>query len=166
MHLQSDSRRAASPNERRFESRSYAFRRIYMGDGLRSADVLIVEDNPAEVRFLYEVFQICSVQARLTCARDGDEAIQTLADGSYTPDLIILDLRLPKTDGLGVLRSVRANVRTQDVPVVMSTSSEFEFDMERAYLLQANAYILKPVGLDEYISVIRAICRDWLNCHR
>jgi CheY-like chemotaxis protein len=134
-----------------------------MGDGLRSADVLIVEDNPAEVRFLSEVFQICFVHVRLTCARDGEEAIQTLADGSYTPDLIILDLKLPKTDGLGVLRSVRENARTKDVPVVIFTSSAFEFDMERAYLLQANAYIVKPVGLNEYISVIQGVCKDWLR---
>ena len=137
-----------------------------MGDGPRSADVLIVEDNPAEVRFLYEAFQICSVHATMTCARDGDEAIQTLADGSYTPDLIILDLRLPKRDGLGVLRCIRENARIQDVPVVIFTSSAFEFDMERAYLSQANAYIVKPVALDEYISVVRAICKDWLSCPR
>lgn len=125
--------------------------------------ILLVEDNPDDRDLTLMAFQDSNVANRIDVARDGQEAIEYLADTSRPlPALVLLDLKLPKVMGLDVLKRVREDPRTQLVPIVVLTSSKEESDRYRSYLSGVNAYVQKPVDFDEFAAAVRELGLFWL----
>lgn len=129
-------------------------------------EILLVEDNPGDVRLVAEALTGTPSQKRLRVAGDGAEALALLrcSDGRPTaplPHLILLDVRLPRTDGFEVLAELKRDPDLKRIPVVVLTSSAVEPDVARGYDLHANCYVVKPAELDEFTSVIRAIEQFW-----
>jgi CheY-like chemotaxis protein len=129
---------------------------------VRVVDVLLVEDDPGDVLMTQEAFADHKVHNRLHVVSDGVEAMAFLRkEGSYadatTPDLILLDLNLPKMDGREVLAAIKADETLRSIPVVILTTSEAEEDVLRSYSLHANAYVTKPVDFERFIDVVRRI---------
>ncbi|MGW7275853.1 response regulator [Streptomyces sp. NPDC054864] len=125
-------------------------------------DVLLVEDDPGDELMTREAFEDNKIRNNLHVVRDGEEALDFLYQrGEYTgvprPDLILLDLNLPKYDGRQVLEKVKSDPDLQDIPVVVLTTSAAEEDILRSYKLHANAYVTKPVDLDQFIAAVRQI---------
>jgi CheY-like chemotaxis protein len=134
----------------------------------RPLDILMVEDNPADVRLTVEAFRECKVRNTLHVARDGVEALSFLRRqdpfvDAVRPDLIFLDLNLPRKNGREVLAEIKADPQLKRIPVVVLTTSSSESDISRSYDLHANCYVVKPVDLDEYIKVIHHIEGFWLK---
>jgi CheY-like chemotaxis protein len=134
----------------------------------RPVEILLVEDNPGDVRLTREGLREGKVQNNLSVAPDGVEALAFLRrEGKYTdaarPDLILLDLNLPKMDGREVLEVIKADASLHNIPVVVLTSSQAEQDIVRAYDLHANCYITKPVDLDQFIRVVHSIEDFWFT---
>jgi CheY-like chemotaxis protein len=130
--------------------------------------VFLVEDNPGDVRLVQEVFKETKIKNVLHVAQDGEEAMQMLnSDGENTlpqiPDLILLDLNLPKKDGRDVLIEIKNNERLKCIPVVVLTSSTREEDLLESYKNNANCYIPKPVEFDQLIRVIQNVGNFWLD---
>ncbi|WNG23629.1 response regulator [Cystobacter fuscus] len=137
----------------------------------RPIEILLVEDNPGDVRLTIEALKEGKVSNRLSVARDGVEALAFLRrEGPHAsaprPDLILLDLNLPRRDGREVLAEIKADARLRRIPVVVLTTSKAEEDILRTYDLHANCYINKPVDLDQFISVVRSIDDFWLSVVR
>ena len=131
-------------------------------------DILLVEDNPGDVDLTKEALAGAKVLNRLHVAEDGEQALDFLfRRGPYAdaprPDLILLDLNLPKKDGREVLKDIRANEDLTEIPVVILTTSEADEDVARAYRLHANCYITKPVNFTQFLKVIQAIEDFWLT---
>lgn len=132
--------------------------------------IFLVEDNPDDEELTRLAFEESKVANELVVARNGQEALDYLfADGKYLgrevcarPQLILLDLKLPKIDGLEVLRRIRADERTKLLPVVILTSSKEESDLVESYSLGANSYIQKPVDFTQFIDAVRQIGLYWL----
>ena len=125
-------------------------------------DVLLVEDDPGDVLLIREAFEDNKVHNRLHVVSDGVEAIDFLRkEGENgqapTPDLILLDLNLPRMDGREVLAEIKADEDLRQIPVVVLTTSKAEEDVLRSYKLHANAYVTKPVDFDRFIEVVRQI---------
>ena len=125
-------------------------------------DVLLVEDDPADVLLIEEAFADNKVRNRLHRVADGVEALQFLRrEGAYAdaprPDLVLLDLNLPRKDGREVLAEVKADDSLRQIPVVVLTTSKAEEDVLRSYRLHANAYVTKPVDFERFIEVVRQI---------
>ena len=133
-------------------------------------DILLVEDNPNDVRLTLHAFKRHNLTDRMHVVRDGAEALEYLfCTGAYAgrrigdvPKLILLDLKLPKVDGLEVLRQIKADARTRTIPVVMLTSSSQERDLIESYKLGVNSYIVKPVDFDQFNEVARMLGLYWL----
>ena len=137
----------------------------------KNIEILLVEDNPADIRLAQEAFKDAKVHNVLYAVRDGVEAMAFLRrEGKYAkvgrPDLILLDLNLPKKDGREVLGEVKADPKLAHIPVVILTSSKSEIDIVRSYRLQASCYITKPVDLDQFAKVVRSIDDFWLSVVR
>jgi len=137
------------------------------GDAL-PLQVLLVEDSPGDVRLTREAFKDAKVHINLHVATDGVEAIAfLLREGKYAdaprPDLILLDLNLPRKDGREVLGEIKGSPALMSIPVVILTTSASDIDILRSYQLHANCYITKPVGLDGFLEVIRSIDSFWLS---
>ena len=137
----------------------------------RPIQILLVEDNPGDVRLTIEALKEGKVSNNLSVARDGVEALSFLRrEGSHgnaaRPDLILLDLNLPKKDGREVLAEIKEDSRLRRIPVVVLTTSKAEEDILRTYDLHANCYITKPVDLEQFISVVRSIDDFWLSVVR
>jgi len=135
---------------------------------MRPAEILLVEDNPADVRLTREALLEGKVRNNLSVAADGVEALAFLRrEGSYAgavvPDLILLDLNLPRKDGREVLEEIKADPSLRHIPVVVLTSSQAEQDILRAYDLHANCYVTKPVDLDQFIHVVQSIEDFWFT---
>lgn len=134
----------------------------------RAVEVLLVEDNPGDVRLTQEALKDGRVLVNLTVAADGVEALEILhrrgphADKAR-PDLILLDLNLPKKNGREVLEAIKADDDLKPIPVIVMTTSKAEQDIHRAYHLNANCYVTKPVDLDEFLNVVRSIEDFWLT---
>ena len=134
----------------------------------RSIEVLLVEDNPGDVRLTREALRDGKVSNHLSVVTDGVEALKFLrrqepyADAPR-PDVVLLDLNLPKKDGREVLQEIKGDPSLRTIPVVILTSSEAERDIAGAYALQANCYITKPVDLDQFITVVRSIEDFWFT---
>jgi two-component system, chemotaxis family, response regulator Rcp1 len=134
----------------------------------RSIEILLVEDNPGDVRLAIEALRESKVRNNLHVARDGVEGLAFLrrqeayADAPR-PDLILLDLNLPRKDGREVLAEIKADPALHTIPVVILTTSRAEQDVLRSYELQANCYITKPVDLDQFITVVKSIEDFWLT---
>ncbi len=131
-------------------------------------EVLLVEDNPGDVRLTREALKEGKVRNNLSVAPDGVEALAFLRrQGRYAdaprPDVILLDLNLPKKDGREVLEEIKADPLLRTIPVVILTTSEAERDIARAYDLHANCYITKPVDLDQFITVVKSIEDFWFT---
>jgi two-component system, chemotaxis family, response regulator Rcp1 len=137
----------------------------------RSIEILLVEDNPGDVRLTIEALKEGKVRNHLSVARDGVEALAFLRrEGPHAnaarPDLILLDLNLPKKDGREVLAEIKEDSRLRRIPVVVLTTSKAEEDILRTYDLHANCYITKPVDLEQFFSVVRSIDDFWLSVVR
>jgi CheY-like chemotaxis protein len=135
----------------------------------RPVEILLVEDNPGDVRLTREALREGKVHNNLYIAKDGVEALAFLrregaefAD-AVRPDLILLDLNLPRKDGREVLEEIKADPSLRHIPVVVLTSSEAEQDIVRAYDLHANCYVSKPVDLDQFITVVQSIENFWFT---
>jgi two-component system response regulator len=133
--------------------------------------ILLVEDNPNDEALTLRALKKSNIQERVVVARDGAEALDYLfATGTYQdrspgdlPRVVLLDLKLPKIDGLEVLRRVRANARTKLLPIVILTSSTEERDMVAGYGSGANSYIRKPVDFTQFAETVRDLGRYWLQ---
>ena len=137
----------------------------------RPVHVLLVEDNPGDVRLMREALRNGDPAKRLDAVEDGEEALAYLRRlHPYSqvpkPDLIFLDLNLPKKDGREVLSEIKQDDALRRIPVVVLTTSEAERDILRVYDLHANCYVKKPTDLDEYMEVIRACENFWLHIVR
>ncbi len=131
-------------------------------------DILVVEDNPGDVRLIQEVFQDGKIYNTLEIARDGEEALNYLhQQGIYKntprPDLILLDLNLPKKNGNEVLSEIKDDVHLRRIPVIILTASKAEEDIARAYNHHANCYLTKPIDLNQFINVVQQIKTFWLS---
>ena len=130
-------------------------------------DVLLVEDSPGDVRLTKEAFRIASEAVNLHVATDGLEALVFLRKNDMhirpRPDLILLDLNMPKMDGREVLAHIKTDDYLKTIPVVILTTSEFEGDITKSYQLAANCYLNKPVELEEFEILIKSINDFWLS---
>jgi chemotaxis family two-component system response regulator Rcp1 len=131
-------------------------------------EVLLVEDSPGDVRLTQEALKDTKVQIRLHVARDGTEAMAFLKRegknaGAPRPDLILLDLNLPKKDGREVLQEIKESPAFKSIPVVILTTSLADADVVRSYMLHANCYITKPVDLKGFLTVVKAIDTFWFS---
>ncbi|GMQ85244.1 MAG: hypothetical protein BMS9Abin07_0810 [Acidimicrobiia bacterium] len=127
----------------------------------REMRILLVEDNPADVRLVQESLRDSRYSMRVDVAADGEEALDLLMRQQVQPDLVLLDLQLPKMDGTEVLAAVKNDPQLRRIPVVMLTSSAAEEDVLRCYDLHANGYLTKPADLDEFAHLVRAIEAFW-----
>jgi len=133
----------------------------------KQIDILMVEDNPGDVRLVREAFKDSKIKNNLSVAEDGVEAMAYLRnEGKYKdmtrPDLILLDLNLPKKNGREVLAEVKSDESLKMIPVVILTMSKAEEDIQKSYELQANAYVTKPVDLTKFLDVVKSIEGFWL----
>ena len=139
-----------------------------IGADAKPMEVLLVEDSAGDVRLTREALKDAKVHVNLHIASDGIEAMAFLnREGTHQnnprPDLILLDLNLPKKDGREVLQEIKGNLTLKSIPVVILTTSESEADILRSYLLHANCYITKPVDLDGFLKVVKSIDSFWLS---
>jgi CheY-like chemotaxis protein len=133
----------------------------------QAIEILLVEDNLGDIRLTQEVFKECRVLNNLSVIEDGEEAMAYLRRrGPYAkatrPDLVLLDLNLPKKSGREVLAELKADPLLRRIPVVVLTTSSAESDIVKSYELHANCYLTKPVQLDEFIKVVQSIEDFWL----
>jgi CheY-like chemotaxis protein len=125
-------------------------------------DVLLIEDDPGDILITQEAFEHHKIHNTLHVARDGQEGLDYLHqrgahEGAQRPDLILMDLNLPKYDGRQLLEQIKSDPDLCHIPLVVLTTSSAEEDILRSYRLHANAYVTKPVGFDEFMNVIRQI---------
>lgn len=137
----------------------------------RRVEILLVEDNAGDARLAREALREARVPNALTWIADGAEALAYLRgegrhSGARRPDLILLDLNIPRKDGRQVLTEIKSDDRLRRIPVVVLTTSQAEEDVQNAYRLSANCYIAKPVDLDEFMKVVRVIEEFWLTTVR
>ena len=133
--------------------------------------ILLVEDNPDDAELTLRAFEECNTLSQIVVAPDGQQALDYLfAAGSYLdrdpkvmPDVVLLDLNLPKVDGLGVLRRMRSDTRTRRLPVVVLTSSNEESDIIRSYDLGANSFVQKPVDFVRFLNAAQQLGLYWLG---
>lgn len=131
-------------------------------------DILMVEDNPGDIRLTLEALKENKMNNALHVVKDGVQAMAFLRrEGEYTaaprPDLVLLDLNLPKKDGREVLAEIKADPALMRIPVVILTTSQAEEDILRSYNLHANCFVTKPVDLDQFIRVVQSIEHFWLT---
>lgn len=129
--------------------------------------ILLVEDNPMDVDLTFEAFREHGVANPIVVCRDGAEALQYIAEhgvatDAMLPTLVLLDLRLPKADGIDVLRKARTHEVWKQIPIVVLTTSRENQDVEAAYRLGVNSYIVKPVDFSEFTEVVKRIQLYWL----
>jgi len=136
----------------------------------RNRIILLVEDNPNDVELTLRAFRKSNIANEVVVVRDGEEAIDYLfatgrhanRDASLTPELILLDMKLPKIDGLEVLRRLRTDERTKMLPVVVLTSSNEQQSVFASYGLGANSYVRKPVDFEQFVEAVRNLGIYWL----
>lgn len=134
----------------------------------RSCRILLVEDNPGDIRLTQEVFRDSRLTIELQVARDGVEALDLLnaagnGNAEPLPDLILLDLNLPRKDGREVLTEVKSSQRLRCIPVLVLTTSKAERDVMDCYERHANCYLNKPLDLDAFVSLVQIIEQFWLS---
>jgi two-component system, chemotaxis family, response regulator Rcp1 len=135
---------------------------------VRPVDILLVEDNPGDVRLIREGLRDGKILNELSTVSDGQQAMDLLhQQGSYAharrPELILLDLNLPRKDGREVLREVKTDPNLRSIPIVIITSSPVEEDILKSYNAHANCYITKPLDLHKFITVVKSIEDFWLS---
>ncbi|MFW5831134.1 MAG: response regulator [Prolixibacteraceae bacterium] len=137
-------------------------------ENLKPVDILLVEDSPGDADLAKEALEESKLKNNLYIAMDGEEAMDFLYKrGKFQdmprPDLIILDLNLPKKDGREVLKEIKENPKLRRIPVVILTTSKAEEDVLKTYDLHANCYITKPLDLDKFMEVVHSIENFWLS---
>jgi CheY-like chemotaxis protein len=135
---------------------------------LNTVDILLVEDNPDDILITREAFQNSAIQSTLHVAEDGIDAMRFLRNEERfaeapRPDLILLDLNLPKKDGREVLAEIKRDKALKDIPVVVLTTSSSQEDILKSYRLHANCYITKPVDLNAFFTIVRDIESFWFT---
>jgi CheY-like chemotaxis protein len=133
---------------------------------MRPLEILMVDDNPADFELVRDTFEEQALPGLLSSVRDGDEALRYLRGAAPRPDLILLDLNIPGKDGFEILNEIRVDQELSCIPIVILTSSSSEQDIDRSYQLGANAYVVKPVGLDQFSGLVRSIESFWLGTAR
>ena len=141
------------------------------GAGAKQFEILLVEDNPGDVRLIQEALNSSEFSSNLTVAVDGEEAMAVLRmEGEHadapSPDLVLLDLNLPKKPGQEVLAEIKEDPQLKRIPVVVLTSSQAETDVLSSYNLQANSYVNKPVDVGQFNTVIQRVQAYWLAISR
>ncbi len=134
----------------------------------RPLQLLIIEDNPGDVRLLEEAFEELKANVSIQVAKDGAEGIEFLSGNAHPkenwrPDLVLLDLNLPKVSGHEVLARIKSNPQTRHIPVIVLTSSRAEADVRRAYQAYANAYLRKPSTLEGLLNTARDVKNFWME---
>jgi len=136
--------------------------------GFEQVEILLVEDNPTDAELTMRALRKKHLANNLVWVKDGEEALDFIhCKGKYkdringTPKLILLDLKLPKIDGIEVLRDLKSDIRTRTVPVVMLTSSQEERDIVESYQLGVNSYIVKPVDFDKFLEMVSQVGLYW-----
>ena len=142
-----------------------------MNNNTEPIEILLVEDNPGDARLAVEALKESKVNNNLYHVRDGVEAMAFLRrEGSYAgmplPDLVLLDLNMPRKDGREVLAEIKGDPELRMIPVVVLTTSEAERDLVRTYDLHANAYVVKPIDLDRFVEVVQAVENFWFTVVR
>jgi len=137
-------------------------------DTMKPVEILLVEDNPGDVRLTREALKEAKVINNLTVLKDGVEALAFLRQqgpygGAVIPHLILLDLNLPKKDGREVLAEIKTDEKLKRIPVVVLTTSQDEQDVFKSYNLHANCYVTKPVDLEQFMTVVKSIEDFWLG---
>jgi chemotaxis family two-component system response regulator Rcp1 len=140
-----------------------------VGTQTAAIKILVVEDNPGDLYLIRASLSLGEIPKRLSVVTDGEEALHFLSrSGQYhdapTPDLILLDLNLPKVDGREVLERIKADTQWRHIPVVVLSTSTSDHDVSGAYEHHANCYLAKPQGVDEYLDLVHEIESYWLNC--
>ena len=135
---------------------------------IRPVEILLVEDNPGDVRLTQEALEESKLYNNLTVVTDGVEAMRCLRkEGKYAgatrPDIILLDLNLPKKDGREVLAEIKTDEKLKLIPIVILTTSSNEEDILKSYGLHANCYVTKPVDFDEFIKIVQAVHNFWFS---
>lgn len=136
----------------------------------KPVEILLVEDNPHDVILTLDAFELHKLSNKIHVARDGEEALDYLfcraqyiqRDMGDRPKFVLLDLKLPKVDGIEVLRQIRADPRTSTIPVVILTSSKEDRDIVAGYKLGVNSYIVKPVDFEKFTESVRTLGLYWL----
>lgn len=128
-------------------------------------EILLIEDNPGDIRLIKEILKETNIHNNIKVAMDGEAALSLLFKEELvnSPDLIILDLNLPKIDGREILGKIKEDKKLKSIPVVILTSSTAEEDIMETYKKHANSYITKPVDLDHFIKVVESIKTFWLS---
>ena len=134
----------------------------------RPIEILLVEDNPGDVILTEEAFTEAKIWNNLHVVNDGEQALSYLKkregfENAVRPDLILLDLNIPKIDGREVLDRVKSTESLKRIPVVVLTSSEAEQDIIKTYDLHANSYVVKPIDLDQFVNVVKAVENFWFS---
>ena len=129
-------------------------------------DILLVEDNPHDVELTLRAFRKSHLVNHVHVVRDGQAALDVLLGGESNPKLVLLDLKLPKIDGLDVLRRIKSDPATRPIPVVALTSSNDDGDIRRCYDLGVNSYIVKPVDFEKFCAAIGTLGVYWLAINR
>ncbi len=141
-----------------------------MDDSVKEVEILLVEDNPTDAELAMRALKKSNLANKLVWVKDGAEALDFIfGSGAYSgrqivngPKVILLDLRLPKVDGMEVLRRVKSDERTRTIPVVVLTSSKEDRDVAESYKLGVNSYISKPVEFDEFAKTVSELGMYWL----
>lgn len=134
----------------------------------KAIEILLVEDDPGDIDLIEEALEDAKLQINLNSVRDGVEALAYLRqEGKYTqaisPDLILLDLNLPRRDGREVLQDIKGNNDFKRIPVVVLTTSDAEDDILKSYNLGANCYVSKPLGMQDFIKIVESIEQFWFT---
>lgn len=132
------------------------------------SEILLIEDNPGDIVLTKEAFKECGRNHNITALKDGEEALKYLRNDNDVinyihPDIILLDLNLPKRDGREILSKIRSDYKFKDIPVIILSTSQNEEDVFTAYRLKANCYISKPIDLSHFFNIIESIDRFWLK---
>lgn len=140
----------------------------YLNTNIRPVEILLVEDNPGDVVLTKKAFETSKISNNINVAKDGEIALSMLRkEEGYrdiiTPDIVLLDLNLPKKDGREVLEEIKNDEALKKIPVVVLTSSKAERDILETYGLHANSYILKPVNLEKFAEVVKSIENFWFT---
>jgi two-component system response regulator len=131
-------------------------------------EVFLIEDNQADILLLQEALEEIELNINLHVVHDGEEAISFLQQvepyrGAVRPDLILLDLNLPKKNGFSVLEEIKQDAKLEQIPVIVLTTSQAQEDIDRCYRLCANCFITKPTDLEEFMEMVKSIGQYWLN---
>ncbi len=131
------------------------------------SEILLIEDNPADILLTIEAFKECRGKHNIVAIKDGAEAMEYLGNlGNKKPDIILLDLNLPKKDGRELLAEMKSDEFLRMIPVIILSTSRSEKDILTSYELRANSYICKPLELENFIDVVMSIERFWLDTVR